>query len=453
MSRLHILGGGPAGLATSYFAAKADAEFTMYEGSDRVGGNAITHKEGEFLFDSGAHRFHTKDPEMNEEIQEMMGDELLKCHVPSQIYRQKKYVDFPLSPLNLISALGPFTFAKAGLDLVSAQSKRLPEKPSFEEAATRAYGKSIASMFLLNYTSKLWGHPCGELSEMISGKRLKGLNFTTFAKEFILGSKAKTEHLDGKFLYPKDGYGQIMENFHEKAGKENVRLNCRITKIHWSGSRVTGMTLNDGEYVEVPEGDQVISSLPLPLLVKMLDPGWDSEISEALDKMKFRNVILVAQFVDKESLSPNGSIYFPGPSTPVTRVYEPRNRSPYMSPEGKTSVVAEIPCWPGDDDWNLDDETWLARIRKWMQEELGWWDDSQWIGGVVRRMPHAYPVILQGTEERLEAVGESLSKLENLSLLGRNGKFAYTHVHDLMREGKTAVAEYQAKKEPVAAAV
>ena len=51
-----ILGAGPAGLAVGYYAQKNGLPFRIYEANNCIGGNSITLKHGDFLFDSGAHQ-------------------------------------------------------------------------------------------------------------------------------------------------------------------------------------------------------------------------------------------------------------------------------------------------------------------------------------------------------------------------------------------------------------
>jgi protoporphyrinogen oxidase len=92
-----ILGGGPAGLSVGYFSSKHQLAFKIFEALDRTGGNAITIQHGEFRFDSGAHRFHDKDPEVTQELLDLMGSDLQRIEAPSQIYHDGKFIGFPLS--------------------------------------------------------------------------------------------------------------------------------------------------------------------------------------------------------------------------------------------------------------------------------------------------------------------------------------------------------------------
>jgi hypothetical protein len=50
-------------------------------------------------------------------------------------------------------------------------------------------------------------------------------------------------------------------------------------------------------------------------------------------------------------------------------------------------------------------------------------------------MSHAYPVLEAGIEDKVERALEYLSGFSNLSVVGRNGRFVYAHVHDMLRFG------------------
>ena len=60
---------------------------------------------GEFLFDTGAHRLHDKDPEVTCEIKGLLGDELADVAAPSEIFFQGEFFSFPLQMGNLVKRL------------------------------------------------------------------------------------------------------------------------------------------------------------------------------------------------------------------------------------------------------------------------------------------------------------------------------------------------------------
>ena len=45
-----------------------------------------------------------------------------------------------------------------------------------------------------------------------------------------------------------------------------------------------------------------------------------------------------------------------------------------------------------------------------------------------------------GFEDKVRRIASSISSFENLSTTGRNGLFAYTHVHDMMKNGRELVS-------------
>ena len=47
-----ILGGGPAGMAVAFYAHEKGIEYSLFERSNRLGGNCITLEHNGFLFDS-----------------------------------------------------------------------------------------------------------------------------------------------------------------------------------------------------------------------------------------------------------------------------------------------------------------------------------------------------------------------------------------------------------------
>jgi protoporphyrinogen oxidase len=149
----------------------------------------------------------------------------------------------------------------------------------------------------------------------------------------------------------------------------------------------------------------------------------------------------VAIFLNRERISRNGSIYFPDPAFPFTRVYEPRNRRAEMAPLGQTSLVAEIPCQNGDAPWQADEAT-LVELVAGHFVRLGWFEPRDIVGSTTYRLPHAYPILELGYEDGVLPALTYLRRFRNLRLAGRNGCFEYTHLHDLMRQGLDAARDY-----------
>jgi protoporphyrinogen oxidase len=359
-SHLTILGGGIAGLSVAYYAKLGGIPFAIFEKSGKVGGNCITLQHQDFFFDSGAHRMHNSNPRITQEINDLLGKDLLKVEAPSKIFHQGKFIDFPLSPLNLCVTLGFSHFLRAAWDLLIARMKMNDKSSNFENYAVATYGRTIADQFLLGYSEKLWGLSAAMLSPSIAGKRLKGLDIRTFISEALFGKKAKTEHLEGmNFYYPRGGFGKISQRLAGFCGSEHIYLNSPITRVFHANGRLTAIEINNTDTVDVGQGS-VVSTLPIGQLISGLEPKAPVEIIDITRTLKFRHMVLAVLFVDRPSFTKNATIYIPDKDLPFTRIYEPKNRSVEMSPADKTCLVFEIPCHKSDPCWSMEQDEILG---------------------------------------------------------------------------------------------
>lgn len=436
--QITVLGGGPAGLAVGYYAKKSQISFTVFEASSQVGGNCKTLQHQQFFFDLGAHRFHDKDPEITAEVKTLMGQTLKKIQAPSQIYFQGKFVAFPLSPLNLLANLGLYTSLKAGAELLYSRLFTQAGQECFENLALQKYGKTIANRYLLNYSEKLWGIPCSQLSPKAAGSRLKGLDLKTFLLEAAKGKQAKVTHLDGAFYYPKHGIGAIPDKLAEVCGEEALVRNAKITQIYHHNSKIQALEINQGQIIRVVE---VVNTLPLTVFLRMMSPSPPKQLLEIAQGLRFRDLILVVVFLDKASVTENASTYFPESTFLFSRVYEPKNRSWEMSPPGMTSLVAEVPCQRGTQLWGLPDRQLIQKVVDQLMQ-VGWLQPEEILGTLCKRIHYAYPILETGYEEKTQLIHDYLKGFSNLKISGRNGKFLYTHLHDMMGFGKEIIRDY-----------
>jgi protoporphyrinogen oxidase len=432
---ISILGGGPAGLAAAYYAKNYSIDFKLFESAGKVGGNCSTYNYDDFLFDSGAHRLHDKDPETTRIFKGLLGDELNLIHVPSQIYRDSKFIDFPLSPLNLLKHMGLLQFSKAGFNTITNRIFGESEARHFEQLATNKYGRLVAELFLLRYTEKLWGLSADKLSIDVAGSRLKGLDLKTFILESILSKKEKTSHLDGSFYYPKFGIGSLFEKLAEHCGNDKIHCNHSVNCINHFDKKVKSIIADGNEF----SVDEVICSLPLGTTIRLLNPSPPSEILEQVNRIKFRNILLIGIFLDKASVNPNGSIYFPSDEYIFTRVYEPRNRSAAMSPKGKTSLMVEIPCQGSDEVWNNPGPVIENVINQMIG--IGFFSESEVIDINHYKIQNAYPILQSDYHEIIRPINNYLAQFKNLRLTGRNGLFSYSHIHDHMINGRNIILD------------
>ena len=221
-------------------------------------------------------------------------------------------------------------------------------------------------------------------------------------------------------------------------GEENITLGSKVTKVFHDDRKIISVEFNHD--VEIPV-EQLICTIPLNHLLNMMVPAPPQDILGLANNLQFRCVILAVFLLDKASVSGNASIYFPEQEIPFTRIYEPKMRSSIMAPAGQTSLVAEIPCQMEDSMWQEDDTSILERVRNHLFE-AGLISEDEIIDVRVHRMHYAYPILETGYEKKLAAIYRFLGKFPNLKISGRNGRFAYIHIHDMMEIGREVIGEF-----------
>ena len=431
--KIDILGGGPAGLSVAYFARKKGYDICIHEGSSAIGGNCRTIKMGEYRFDTGAHRFHDKIPSITEEVKKLMGDDLKKINIPSKIYFDGRMIDFPLSFLSVMKNLKLSEILKIVVENFFNVFKANVEHKNFEELAYAKYGPTLSNLFLINYTEKLWGARANQLQTTISGNRLKNLNISSMIIEMI-NKNRKVKHLEGSFYYPKYGYGSIFDSIAEIDGV-NIDLNSKVKKIYHENKKIKEIEFENGKILEAK---YIVNTLPINSIVRMLDPLPSKNLIKIANNLKFRNLKICLIELDFPKLSNNASIYFPDAHIPITRIYEPKNRSPQMAPRDKTSLAIEVPYSQGDEISLLTDDEVIDKVKRTLTKEK-LFKDSDVLNKRLVDIKNAYPILKVDNERNIRELVSFLQSFNNQKLIGRNVEFDYLHTHKIMDRAKYLV--------------
>jgi protoporphyrinogen oxidase len=443
-----IMGAGPGGLCSAYVLSKAGQRAIVVEKAPFVGGLARTIKKqteyGEFKFDIGGHRWFTKIDELNELFREVIAEELLWVNRISRIYFDGKFVDYPLKISNALKAIGPVTSAKAMADYgrIRVQHKIKPvEIVSMEDAYIDQFGETLYRLFFQRYSEKVWGHPCDEMSGDWVSQRSKGMSIVTAVKDAIIPSKGKVVSLIDEFMYPRDGFGRFSDRMADAvvAKGNEIRLNTGVEKVNREGNHVTSVTVSTPTGTEKIVADNFISSIPLTLLAKIIDPPAPPEVLAAADKLTFRNIITVNVMLKKKLVTNDTWLYVHDRNILFGRFHEPKNWSPAMVPSDDfTSLVVEYFCSFGDSIWNMTEEQLVDQTVKHLVHDLKFITPDEVIGGFSIRAPRAYPSYVIGYEEPLELIKNFVNSLDNLQIIGRYGTFRYNNTDHSIETGLLA---------------
>ncbi len=436
-----VIGAGPAGLSAAFVLSEKHKNTLVFEMSGQVGGISRTIERDGFRFDLGGHRFFTKDEEVDEFFKQILGDEAIWVNRSSKIYYDGKYFDYPLKPTNALFGMGIGTTAKCIADYGYVKVRNLfgkPEIVSLEDWVSNEFGRELFRLFFKNYTEKVWGIDCNRIEAEWAAQRIKGLSLRVAVKDALFPQKnGKVATLIDKFLYPRLGIGRISERLAEdieKLGNE-VRMHSRVAAVNREGGHITSLDIESdaGPYTLAIE--HLVSSMPLTELVMAMRPEAPAEVIEAAKSLRYRDLVTVNLMIDKPQVTDQTWIYIHDPSFKLGRIHEPRNWSPAMAPEGKSSIVAEYFCFEGDEIWDMDDQALIDLTVDDLGRRLGFLRKEEVLGGFVVRVPKAYPTYELGYEKPLNKIRDFIGGFDNLEIIGRYGTYKYNNMDHSMKTG------------------
>jgi protoporphyrinogen oxidase len=438
-----ILGAGPAGLATGFALTRAGWSVQVFELAPVVGGLARTIVHNGFRFDIGGHRWFTKKDELNHFLVDLLGDELLWVNRTSRIFFDGKYVEYPLRARNVLPAIGPVTGARAiGDFVVSKANQRLNGKPvvSMEDAYVAQFGRTLYELFFRRYSEKVWGKDCTELSGDWVTQRSRGLSLLTAVKDSFKKSNGKVESLVDRFMYPRLGYGRISERMADEIvrGGGQVNLGWRAIAAHHDGKAIQSITLSDGHREQVVGGDAFVSSIPMTELARIMRPSATSAVLDQAETLTFRDIITVNLMVNRPQVSTDTWLYVHDPGVHFARLHEPRNWSPSMATEGKSSLVLEYFCDAGDPIWQRSDEDLCNLAERELVDKLHFIERGEVFDSFAVRCRDAYPRYGLSYKEATATIKGYLNTLSNLSIVGRGGTFRYNNTDHAIETGLLA---------------
>jgi protoporphyrinogen oxidase len=439
-----ILGAGPGGLAAGHRLSEHGIHPIVLEKLDYVAGLCHTLIKGDFRFDIGGHRWFTKNDELNRWFIHLMRDEIVKVNRVSRIYFEGKYFSYPISIKNVVKNAGVFSSSYAVISYLIAQAKGLTRDDApqnMEDAYVKQFGRKLYEMFFKNYSEKVWGTSCREISADWVEQRTKGLSIFTALRDALAGSTGKVASLVEEFMYPRHGYGTISERMAEDivAAGGKVLLNHKVVSVVHENSKVVAVSYEDCEgNSKVMDADAVISSIPLTLLARNMTPPPPDAIIAATKKLRFRDLITVNVMLNREQVTKDTWLYIHDSKIPFARLHEPKNWSREMAPVGKTSIVAEVFCSIGDPVWSLPDEEICERVIDHLVHTLGFIEKEEVIGSFAFRAPQAYPIYDMEYQMNLQKIKDFIAKIEGLQIIGRGGTFRYNNSDHSIETGLMA---------------
>jgi protoporphyrinogen oxidase len=429
-----IIGAGPAGLTAGLNLSKKGFRVDIYEASSSVGGMSKTIKLWDQLVDLGPHRFFSQDPRVNKVLFEILKKDYAIVNRTTRIFYNNFFFDYPLKPFNALKGLGFWESSRCLFSYIRSKIRNIffkqnDKKNSFEEWVQDRFGIRLFEIFFKTYSEKLWGISCKDLDSDFASQRIKKLSLFEAIKSAIFKDKKnKHKSLVDAFVYPNLGTGMIYERMSDKilnlGGK--IYFNEKVKSVN--------PKLNNNNQVEIifqnnktKIYDEVISTMPVTTLVKSMGKIVPTIVLDSLNKLKFRNTILVYLEIDDEHIFPDQWIYVHSQTFKTGRITNFKNWTATINKNKKESILC-MEYWANDNSalWSESDENLInLAISEILQTELV--KKNKVKNGFVVRLPKCYPVYSIGYKYLLKPVEKFLNKFKNITAIGRYGSFKYNN--------------------------
>jgi UDP-galactopyranose mutase len=250
------------------------------------------------------------------------------------------------------------------------------------------------------------------------------------------GARAKVEREYGPnayFLYPRvGGIGAIANAFEKRI--DPVSFHSNVTEIKQKRKRLEITYTGNGE-VKKLEADKVLSSIPLPELVKMI-PTAPEDVVKASQRLIYNSLLCFNIGVDREDISDKHWLYFPEKEYIFNRISFPMNLSPETAPKGKSSVLVEV-TYRGK---KPDVEETKTKVREGLiKAEILRESDRIEVFDALD-FKYAYVVYDLHHRSNVDAIKPHLDSL-GVTSMGRFGEWEYLNMDKSILSGKKAAEE------------
>ncbi|HEY8609246.1 MAG TPA: FAD-dependent oxidoreductase [Noviherbaspirillum sp.] len=469
-ARTAIIGAGPTGLSAAYHLGH---DAVLLEKGDMVGGWCRSIRQDGFTFDHAGHIMFSNDPYVRDMYDLLLGSNVHWQDREAWVYSKNVYTRYPFQgalyglPPEVVKecilgavearygasaeqAVAPAPArageaadgAGTGAANVAALETRAPE--NFEEFIYQVWGTGIAKHFAIPYNRKLWAVPLNQMETSWLGGRVPLPDLEQIL-DGALQPVAKPLGPNARFGYPLRGGFQALMSAFVPHIKGTIELNAEVVGV---SPRQRTLTLADGRRYQY---ENLISTMPLPLLVQMIGDEAPQEVRDAAADLKHVSVRCVNLGVARENITDKHWIYYPEDSI-FHRIFVQGNASPECNPPGGFGLTCEISY---SAEWKPLPCTGQALIDRCIQDciKVGILrEDDRIVVANEVDMPYAYVIYDHARARNVDVIRSWLQKYD-IILAGRYSEWEYYNSDHAFLAGKKAAdaVRWQEQKSAVAA--
>ncbi len=418
-----ILGSGIAGISAGYHLEKSGESVTIFERDNDWGGLCGNFTIDGFRFDKFVHFTFAPD-EYIKNLFEESSPTFAHPSISSNYYKGY-WLKHPAQ--NNLAPLPTDEKVEIIKGFIARQEKPFEEIKDYEEWLRVQYGDYFAENFPFRYTRKYWGVEPAELETKWVGNRMHSPDID----EVLRGAfeiQEKSFYYTSHMKYPKKGgFRSILNKCREGL---NIKFNKEVIKIDTNAKTVTFKDETNATYT------RLISSLPLPEIIKMLE-NVPQEVKIAAESLMNTCGYMVSLGFKRPDVAKHLWFYIYDEDIMPARVYSPNLKSADNAPEGCSSLQAEI-FFSNKAEIPPAEEVLKNTIEK--LTAMGLFTEDEIVVKDIRFEKYANITFDKNIYKNREIVLDYL-KTRGIESIGRFGKWDYMWTHQAFATGMQVVGK------------
>ena len=302
-----IVGAGFAGsILAERLASQTGARILLIDRRPHIGGNAYDelNADGILYHKYGPHIFHTNSDQVVDYLSQFTEWRPYEHRVLAVVRGQQVPIPINRTTLNALFGLDLKTDEDAA-DYLASRAEPVDDIQTSEDVVVNAVGRELYELFFQGYTRKQWGLDPSELDKSVTARIPTRTN--TDDRYFT----------DTFQAMPRDGYTAMFKRM-----LDNPLIEVR-----------TGVDYRDIR--EQVDADHLVYSGPI-----------DEYFDFRFGKLPYRSLKFDHQTLDEVSHQPVGTVNYPAPDVPYTRISEYKHLTGQDAPV--TTITYEYPSAEGD---------------------------------------------------------------------------------------------------------
>lgn len=412
--KIAVLGAGVSGLTAARMLKDQGCDVVLFEKNETPGGLARSRFTDGFLYDPhGGHILNSKHSEVMEWVFSVLPKENWQfTERNAKIYFGGKFISYPfelsLCELDIDDAV------ECIYDFILAQEGSEPE--NFKEWISWNFGDGIARRYMIPYNEKIWAYPLENMETQWMRGKMPLPTKKEMIRSMLLKDPKERKMPHSSFYYPLHGGIQTMVD--AIAEGINARYNSCVTNVEKKGEK---WVINKEE-----EFDVVISTIPLPMLPKVME--LPASVSTCISGLKYNSLTTVLFECPKTDIT---WLYIPSHDYKSHRVGYQSTLTPYGCPaEGKSCGALEIIGG------RLENPLLLADRSDILPEKLGFSKALDY-----EFTEYAYVIHDRNYRKNVTEIQNYFKGDDSFHLLGRWGTWNYKNMDLCMLDAMNLVRE------------